>query len=183
MQNNPTSGTGWVCPACDRRIPSKVNECRCGYARESAGTVEAAAAEPSGTSPSVGPATVIVIALIAIAGTAWYMKPAPRSSPLQTLAAPTPSRDARPPLAAPAVADPESAPADAAARAIRPPDAPTLRAVEEPASASLEDVIARVMPAVVRVETSGGTGSGFFVEADTLLTNVHVVGSNGSVTI
>src|SRR5439155_14786291 len=174
MQNNLTSSAGWVCPACDRRIPSKVNECRCGYVRESGlSTGDAVGAEPSGTAPGVRPATVIVVALIAIAGTVWYMKPAPRSSPFQTLAAPTTSRDAGPALAAPAVAEPGSAPADTAAPVSRP---------SEVSPASLEDVIGRVMPAVVRVETSAGTGSGFFVEADTLLTNVHVVGSNGSVT-
>lgn len=39
------------------------------------------------------------------------------------------------------------------------------------------------MPAVVLVEASGGRGSGFFVAPDTLLTNVHVVGSSSSVTI
>ena len=184
MQNNLTSSAGWVCPACDRRIPSKVNECRCGYVRESGlSTGDAVGAEPSGTAPGVRPATVIVVALIAIAGTVWYMKPAPRSSPLQTLATPTTSRDAGPALAAPAVAEPGSAPADTAAPVSRPSDASPVRSAEETAPVSLEDVIGRVMPAVVRVETSAGTGSGFFVEADTLLTNVHVVGSNGSVTI
>jgi len=39
------------------------------------------------------------------------------------------------------------------------------------------------MPAVVRVETSSGFGSGFFISADTLLTNVHVVGGNSMVTV
>ena len=48
---------------------------------------------------------------------------------------------------------------------------------------SLEDVISRAMPAVVRVESAGGFGSGFFVAPDTILTNVHVVGGNSSVTI
>lgn len=53
-------------------------------------------------------------------------------------------------------------------------------AVAEPAAAlaapaSLEDVVSRVMPAVVLVETSAGSGSGFFVRPDTLITNVHVV--------
>jgi hypothetical protein len=47
----------------------------------------------------------------------------------------------------------------------------------------LEDVISRAMPAVVRVETASGFGSGFFVGPDTILTNVHVVGSSRSVTI
>jgi hypothetical protein len=48
---------------------------------------------------------------------------------------------------------------------------------------SLEDVISGAMPAVVRVETGQGSGSGFFVKPDTILTNVHVVGSNLLVTI
>jgi hypothetical protein len=50
-------------------------------------------------------------------------------------------------------------------------------------SASLEDVISRAMPAVVRVETGVGTGSGFFVAPDTILTNAHVVSGSTSVTI
>jgi len=47
----------------------------------------------------------------------------------------------------------------------------------------LEDLISRSLPAVVRVETSDGLGTGFFVSPDTILTNVHVVGGSGSVTI
>ena len=39
------------------------------------------------------------------------------------------------------------------------------------------------MPAVVRVETSAGTGSGFYVRPDTVLTNVHVVKSDTYVTL
>jgi hypothetical protein len=51
------------------------------------------------------------------------------------------------------------------------------------ATGSLEDLVSRAMPAVVRVETGSGFGSGFFVTPDTLLTNVHVVGANTNVTI
>ena len=47
----------------------------------------------------------------------------------------------------------------------------------------LEDVVSRVMPAVVRVETSDGTGSGFYVRSDTVLTNVHVVKDDTYVTL
>jgi hypothetical protein len=39
------------------------------------------------------------------------------------------------------------------------------------------------MPAVVLVETSSGRGSGFFVRADTVLTNVHVVQDDTIVTL
>jgi hypothetical protein len=44
-------------------------------------------------------------------------------------------------------------------------------------------MIGRALPAVVRVETAGGFGSGFFIAPDTLLTNAHVVGSNTTVSI
>jgi len=46
-----------------------------------------------------------------------------------------------------------------------------------------ENIVGRVMPAIVLVEASGSRGSGFFVAPDTLLTNVHVVGRNSSVTV
>ena len=51
------------------------------------------------------------------------------------------------------------------------------------APTSLEEVVSRAMPAVVRVETGSGTGSGFFVAPDTILTNAHVVSGSTSVTI
>ena len=60
---------------------------------------------------------------------------------------------------------------------------PPAAALPAPGPSSLEDVVSRAMPAVVRVESPGGFGSGFFVAPDTILTNVHVVGSNSSVTI
>ena len=49
--------------------------------------------------------------------------------------------------------------------------------------ASLEDVLSGVLTAVVIVEASGSRGTGFFVAPDTLLTNVHVVGRNSTVSI
>jgi S1-C subfamily serine protease len=73
----------------------------------------------------------------------------------------------------------------AAAAASRRTEAPAAAAAPDPASASssLEDVISRAMPALVRVETAGSIGSGFFVTPDTILTNVHVVGVNTTVSI
>jgi S1-C subfamily serine protease len=47
----------------------------------------------------------------------------------------------------------------------------------------LEDLVARVGPAVVAIETSSGRGSGFFVEKDTIVTNAHVAGTDLSVRI
>jgi S1-C subfamily serine protease len=48
---------------------------------------------------------------------------------------------------------------------------------------SIEEVVMRAMPAVVTVETPDGYGSGFFVAADTLLSNAHVVESHSVVTL
>jgi S1-C subfamily serine protease len=52
-----------------------------------------------------------------------------------------------------------------------------------PRAASLEDVIGAALPAVVRIETPTGLGSGFFVAPDAILTNAHVVGANPTVRI
>jgi S1-C subfamily serine protease len=55
---------------------------------------------------------------------------------------------------------------------------PVAAAPAEPAPApalSIEDVLAKALPAVVVVETSTGRGSAFFVDRDRLLTNYHVV--------
>ena len=43
--------------------------------------------------------------------------------------------------------------------------------------------MSRLLPAVVRVQTEAGYGTGFFVRPDTILTNVHVVQRNAFVTI
>ena len=73
----------------------------------------------------------------------------------------------------------------AAAKSKRAEEAEAADAAAAPAKApaTLEEVISRAMPALVRVETSTGFGSGFFITPDTILTNVHVVGTNASVTI
>jgi len=51
------------------------------------------------------------------------------------------------------------------------------------ATIPLEDLVARVGPAVVAIETSTGRGSGFFVQKDTIVTNAHVAGNDTSVRI
>ena len=48
---------------------------------------------------------------------------------------------------------------------------------------SLERVAALALPSVVLIETSGGRGTGFFVSADTALTNAHVVEGSAYVTL
>jgi S1-C subfamily serine protease len=76
-----------------------------------------------------------------------------------------------------------AAPVSASPAAAPEPIAPVESLPAPDPTESLEDVISRALPAVVRVETPAGSGSGFFVKADTLLTNVHVVAGNQSVTV
>jgi len=103
-------------------------------------------------------------------------------------AAPVPSGNASPPPDAAADAPGPTAlervlAAAAASKRTEGPPAATDAPAAAPDSASLEDVISRAMPALIRVETAGGFGSGFFITPDTMLTNVHVVGGNSTVTI
>jgi len=199
-----------VCPACGRRVPNKVTACRCGETLEPlADPIDA----PSMAAPSAasngrarGPLVVAgtsVLAAIAGATVFFAMKPSQPAvaAPVAAPAAPAaqvrrqtapPAQEAEAENAAPL--DAESRVRAAFARGVEPatstPAASTMAgAAPAPvmavnaAASPLEDVIGRAMPAVVRVEASGGFGSGFFVSPDTIVTNVHVVGGNSSVTI
>ncbi|HEX7552067.1 MAG TPA: trypsin-like peptidase domain-containing protein, partial [Geothrix sp.] len=55
------------------------------------------------------------------------------------------------------------------------PVAATLAELAPAAALSIEEVLAKALPAVVVVETSSGRGSAFFVDRDRLLTNYHVI--------
>jgi S1-C subfamily serine protease len=48
---------------------------------------------------------------------------------------------------------------------------------------STEQIVTQSIPAVVTVVTPDGLGSGFFVASDTVITNAHVVGHHGRVTL
>jgi S1-C subfamily serine protease len=112
------------------------------------------------------------------------------SRPAPPAAAPAVERAAVQPARAAVAPEPETA-LDPAARVAASLAASRAAAAAEHAAVvpsatstlSLEDVISRSMPAVVRVEAGGGFGTGFFVAPDTILTNVHVVSGNTTVTI
>ena len=65
-----------------------------------------------------------------------------------------------------------------------PPPEPHRPAGDDPtpeAPSGLEDVVARVVPAVASIEAGRARGTGFFVAPDTLITNAHVVEGQTSV--
>ena len=115
-------------------------------------------------------------------------------------APPVPSEPAKPPAPAPARSRELTAEQRAwdlaakmqadepAAAAAAPPEPrsvapPSLPAADAGGAPGLEDMIDRAMPAIVLVETTTGRGSAFFVQHDTLITNVHVVQNDSYVTL
>ena len=186
MPEIESSGFSRGCPSCGRRVPRKVAVCRCGAKIADHQTpleTPTPAAQPAPSSiASPGVITAVALAVVVLA-VLWMNRPGPSLAPRVALPAPAravnqeaDSSRVTPALALPAAApDPAPVP-DGALTGSPQPSAP-------PNLPSLEDVVSRIIPAVVLVETSSGRGSGFFVSADTLITNVHVVGGNSSVTI
>ena len=173
-----------MCEQCGRRAPRTVTVCRCGAALVSDG---GSGGETSAALPTASGSVVRSVLAAAIGGAAvvfafmWVDRPEPapalREGPVAAVAPATPEAPPTPVVASPAPVEPprESVPASSAR--LEPPVATPM------AVASLEEVVARALPAVVLVETAEGRGSAFFVAADTLLTNVHVVGNASVVTI
>ena len=182
------SGFSRVCPSCGRRVPRTVATCRCGAAVLAEAEPQAAPDEAAESTDyrmkAVAGVAVIIVAAVAFA----YLRPsAPASTTRAAATVSEPGADGA--GATGSDLSPERRAWDAAAaNSGAAPPAPAAPRPAEPVApmdvpAGLEDVVGRVMPAVVRVEASGGTGSGFYVRPDTLLTNVHVVRDDTYVTL
>ena len=192
MSSSEGSSFSWTCPSCGRRVPHAVDTCRCGFEQPAhPAAVEAPAVLSDSTSPHRVAKNVLAVgaALAVIAGLFYGMNqrptPVPPSAARQP-SEPRPLRDA-PPASTPAPAvGPLAAPPHVERSIEEPAPLQAIPVPATPAPASvpaLEDLVNRVSPAVVTIQTSTGRGSGFFVTPDTVLTNVHVVASNSVVTI
>src|SRR5262245_48583241 len=53
MEQSASASFLWTCPSCGRRVPRRVDECRCGF-KQSDAPVEAGAAPPAATSTARG---------------------------------------------------------------------------------------------------------------------------------
>ena len=187
-----------LCPSCGRRVPTTVVTCRCGADLPDLGPDAADGEATAGRGRSVTILAVGVLLLAAVAATGYWTL-SPTAAPEAPIAMGQPGNsDGGPPSPAskPAAGSEISAerrawdasltrgdtatPALTAAPEAAAPAAPAAQAAPATLS-SLEDVVGRVMPAVVLVETSSGRGSGFFVRPDTIITNVHVVKDDGFV--
>jgi hypothetical protein len=101
-------------------------------------------------------------------------KPAPMASGV------TPARAS---AASPAVAPSDSrhpSTTAPAALVVQPPPPPSPPQPTTP-TGSLEDLVARALPAVAAIHAGNARGSGFFVRPDTVVTNAHVVAGHTSV--
>ncbi len=176
---------GRVCPQCERRVPRSVAKCRCGAVLPADDL--APARPPSNSSPIL----VFVVVLAAIGGAAyWTFQREPAAAPqLDTGASPLLPASEPHPAPRSRELSPEQRAWDAAARMQNPSkaDAPTAAdptpLTDNGPSPALEDMVDRAMPSIVLVETTGGRGSAFFVQRDTLITNVHVVQQDSYVTL
>jgi S1-C subfamily serine protease len=195
MTDAASPAFSWVCPECARRVPTKIAACRCGYALptpESADT-ERVPHGVDGPSPRRRPVSAVVIAVTvaAVSGLAAFSLTVMRQDDSPRRAAPTVNSPAIQAARATPAPEPAAGPALPVAPADAPQgpefvaasDPPAPAPIADAAGSSLEDTIGRAMPAVVRVETPRGAGSGFFVASDTILTNVHVVTNNAVVTV
>src|SRR5262245_57835403 len=190
MEQPAASSFLWTCPSCGRGVPRRVDECRCGFKQSDVPAETAPAATNETTTASsnrrlfVLLAAPVVVAFV-IGGGAVYLFGAsdhsettkPANQTATSLTAPAP---------APAVAS-ESQPTDLtpavvvlSPTTIAPPVNTTAPSTT---ASSLEDVVSRVLPAVASISAGQSRGTGFFVRADQVLTNAHVIQGQSSVSL
>ena len=151
---------GWTCPGCGLVLPRQVRSCRCGT-RAPGNPASSSSIEVPKWAFGLG-AGILLVSVAALWLTRSDSDPAPlEESSSEALVAPEPSND------------PQDSAASAEGAA-----APLARAER-----SLEEMLAEVLPSVVSVHSSVGSGSGFFVESDAIITNLHVVGDDRTVDI
>jgi len=192
MADQDQTGFSRVCPSCGRRVPRNVAKCRCGVELPAESfTADADLPEQSSGGSSTMVAVVAAVLVIGVAGYWFFLRPSPATTRVEQRAEAEPAPGAER-AAVPAGASAEARAWDAAAANAKdaaPPakDADPAPAPSTPAplsaSAPTEEMVDRVMPAVVLIETTSGRGSGFFVRHDTLITNVHVVENDAYVTL
>jgi putative serine protease PepD len=168
----------WNCSSCGRRVPRTLDECRCGSRHN--------ADQPVGRRASRVKLLLVVAIGAAALALRWFFVPSePTAAAVSSVAGAPAIHVAASPAPAPVtpVAATEStAPATTASAAlVVPPAAPPASPEPAAATGSLEDVVARALPAVAVIQATTARGTGFFVKHDTVITNVHVVEGQTSV--
>jgi S1-C subfamily serine protease len=193
--HSSASVPSWTCPSCDRLVPGRIRQCRCGFEAEPADAFDPAGNVTPGSTTNAVKLLVAMLILVSAAAAIYIASsdsgappaaatpPAPVATatqaalpavgteqPIGPEAGPTPSTDTTPRLVP---IQPTSVGAD--------PSLPVPVAATAPRS--IEDIVSRASAAVVLIRTSSGNGTGFFVTQDLLLTNAHVVHGESFVTV
>jgi S1-C subfamily serine protease len=175
--DGPFSDSGtWLCPACDRRVPARIRECRCGYVQDASASVAETPETPVSRRSSATGLGLLAVGLVMGAGLALLPAPDPAPPPAaQVVAAPPVMLEG--PVDT-AEGDPLNVPADPSSAALTPQPAfaaPLPVSSSAASAAPLEDLVSRVVPAVAFVQAGQARGTGFFIARDRLLTNAHVI--------
>ena len=155
----------WTCPSCGRRVPSRVDACRCGFERP-ASQPAAASEEPAPERQSNGPSAWVLLFVGATVGFAIagvIVRSQSASAPQATTARAS-NGFAAPVTGGIALAQPAPVEGPAPAGALE----------------SIEDVVGAALPAIASIATGTTVGSGFFVRPDLVVTNAHVVADQTS---
>ena len=160
----------WGCSSCGRRVPRTLDQCRCGFR---------AVVEKSPGPDSIRAKLFFVAAVGCAASALWLVltSSGPRPAAVASVGA-APATHVAPASSPPQATHPATT--ASAALVVRPVTAP---AAPEPAAptSSLEDLVARAVPAVAAIQAGNARGSGFFVRPDTVITNAHVIEGQTSV--
>jgi S1-C subfamily serine protease len=177
MEQPGSTNISWTCPSCGRRVPRRVDECRCGFAHAETPADAPISAPPPPAPPRQDSNQIVFLCLLVIvAGGIVALFLLRESAPVPATAAATSSGQAAQ-ISLPI--------ADAAPALVDTPTDSTPEPAPEPlpATASLEDIVSRVLPAVASITAGPSRGTGFFIKPDQLLTNAHVIQGHTSVTL
>ncbi len=187
--SSPSQAAAWTCPSCRRHVPPRVTACRCGFLHADLPRT----ASPTATDARRPSGLLLVVGGLLVGGAVMYVltRPAPPAADPQATVRAEPAVPADgPALHAGEEPRPDTAPgAPANAVPTGPPPIAPLPAMPAPAAAairpetprSLEEVIGNVLPAVASITAGQARGTGFFVRADQVLTNAHVIEGQTSV--
>ena len=159
----------WNCPACNRRVPARFEDCRCGFRRQAAPPF-AAPSTPSAEQPRSAASSSLLLVLGAALGIgiAVFLVRARNDEP----SSPAPVAPVTVAAAAATPAKPDAAPPPPPADETPAPDS---------TQKSIENIVNESLPAVASIDTGTARGSGFFVKPDLVVTNNHVVEGQNSV--
>jgi S1-C subfamily serine protease len=179
----------WICPSCERRVPTRFDQCRCGFQRQNLPPLNLEEPAPEHAPARSGPpASLLLILGAAIGlGIAVYIVRSQKDLPDEAAPAAIVASEAAggrassdPPEPVAQAPNTFVAPVTGNIVPTRPSNAPADTATVA-ASGLIEDLVSAALPAVVSIDAGNARGTGFFVRPDIVVTNEHVISGQSSV--